>query len=129
MMQAEFPELETVLKFHHILIERYGGSHGLRDQGALESALAAAQNRYFYEEADLATCAATYAYHLSQAHAFIDGNKRIAWAVAILFLEMNGIILTVPETEAEEICLLIAAGQITRDEVERHFTQWVVTAI
>lgn len=128
MIQAEFPELETVLKFHSTLIERYGGSHGLRDQGALESALAAAQNRYFYEEADLATCAATYAYHLSQAHAFIDGNKRIAWAVAILFLEMNGIILTVPETEAEEICLSIAAGQITRDEVERSFTQWVVTA-
>jgi death on curing protein len=128
MIQAEFPELEIVLKFHYILIERYGGSHGLRDHGALESALAAAQNRYFYENVDLATCAATYAYHLSQAHAFIDGNKRIAWAVAILFLEMNGIILTVPEPEAEEICLLIAAGQVTHDEVERRFTQWVVTA-
>ena len=128
MIQAEFPELETVLKFHSKLIERYGGSHGLRDQGALESALAAAQNRYFYEEADMATCAATYAYHLSQAHAFIDGNKRIAWAVAILFLELNGIILTVSEAEAEEVCLSIAAGQITRDEVERRFTQWVMTA-
>ncbi len=128
MTEAKFPELETVLKFHSKLIERYGGSHGLRDQGALESALAAAQNRYFYEESDLAACAATYVYHLSQTHAFIDGNKRIAWAVAILFLEMNGIILTVPENEAEEICLCIAAGQMTRDEVERHFTQWVVTA-
>src|SRR6266508_3188841 len=115
--------------FAVLLMERYGGSHGLRDQWALESALAAAPNRYFYENADLATCAATYVYHLSQAHAFIDGNKRIAWAVAILFLEMNGIVLTVPETEAEEICLLIAAGQITRDEVERRFTQWVATAI
>src|SRR5512145_1653802 len=104
MIQAVFPELETVLRFHYILIERYGGSHGLRDQGALESALTAAQNRYFYEDADLATCAATYAYHLSQAHAFIDGNKRIAWAVAILFLEINGIKLTVSEVEAEEVC-------------------------
>jgi death-on-curing protein len=128
MIQAEFPELETALKFHYILIERYGGSHGLRDRGALESALAAAQNRYFYEEADLAMCAATYAYHVSQAHAFIDGNKRIGWAMTILFLEMNGIVLTVPETEAEEVCLLIAASQITRDEVERRFTQWIMTA-
>jgi death on curing protein len=76
----------------------------------------------------LATCAATYAYHLSQAHAFIDGNKRIAWAVAILFLEINGIILTVSEAEAEEVCLSITASQITRDEVERRFTQWVMTA-
>jgi prophage maintenance system killer protein len=49
--------------------------------------------------------------------------------VAILFLEMNGIVLTVPETEAEEFCLSIAAGQITRDEVERHFTQWVAAII
>jgi death-on-curing protein len=128
MTHAAFPELETALKFHYKLIERYGGSHGLRDQWALESALAAAQNRYFYEEADLATCAATYAYHLSHAHAFIDGNKRIAWAVAILFLEMNGVTLTVSETEVEDVCLCIAAGQITRDEVERRFSQWIMTA-
>ena len=125
MTEVKFPELEKVLSFHAKLIERYGGSHGLRDQGVLESALAAAQNRYFYEEADLATCAATYAYHLSQAHAFIDGNKRIAWAIAILFLEMNGVILTVPETEAEEFCLRIAAGQMARAEVEQCFAQWV----
>lgn len=125
MTKVKFPELKKVFSFHAKVIERYGGSHGLRDQGALESALAAAQNRYFYEEADLATCAATYAYHLSQAHAFIDGNKRIAWAIAILFLEMNGIILTVPEPEAEEFCLSIAASQITRDEVERRFAQWI----
>jgi prophage maintenance system killer protein len=49
--------------------------------------------------------------------------------VAILFLEINGIVLTVSETEAEETCLLIAAGQIMRDEVERRFTQWVMIAI
>jgi prophage maintenance system killer protein len=48
--------------------------------------------------------------------------------VAILFLEINGIILTVSEAEAEEVCLSIAASQITRDEVERRFTQWVMTA-
>ena len=125
MTDTKFPELETVLKFHALLIERYGGSHGLRDQGALESSLAAVVNRYLYEEAGLAVCAATYAYHLSQAHAFIDENKRIAWAVAILFLEMNGVVLTVPEIEAEEICLCIAAGQMTRDEVEGHFAHWI----
>ena len=128
MTEARFPELETALTFHSKLIERYGGSLGLRDQGALESALAAAQNRYIYEKSDLAACAATYVYHLSQSHAFIDGNKRIAWAVAILFLEINGVILTVPETEAEELCMRIAASQIARDEVERSLSQWVVIA-
>jgi len=72
------------------LIEEFGGSHGLRDEGALESALVAAENREYYENADLATCAATYAYHLTQTHAFIDGNKRIAAAVSEIFLELNG---------------------------------------
>jgi len=51
MIEARFPKLETALKFHSKLIERYGGSYGLRDLGALESAPAAAQNRYFYQSA------------------------------------------------------------------------------
>ncbi|MCB0100033.1 MAG: Fic family protein, partial [Caldilineaceae bacterium] len=63
---------------HTILIDEYGGVHGLRDDGILESALAAAENRAYYENADLASCAATYAFHLCEAHAFLDGNKRIA---------------------------------------------------
>lgn len=126
-MEVRFPKLKTVLIFHRKQIGRYGGSDGLRDQGALESALAAAQNRYAYEGADLAVCAATYAYHLSQAHAFIDGNKRIAWGAALLFLEMNGLILTVPETEAEALCLGIADGRISRAEAEQYFVQWITS--
>lgn len=128
MTELKFPEQAAILKFHAKLIERYGGSHGLRDEAALESALAAAQNRHFYEEADLAVCAATYTYHVSQAHAFIDGNKRIAAAAALLFLEMNGVILTLPEHESEEMCLRIAAGEITREEVERLFAAWIAQA-
>ena len=125
MKDFVFPKLKHVFRNHEKSIERYGGSHGLRDQGTLESALAAAKNRYVYEEADLAICAATYAYHLSQAHAFIDGNKRIAWAIALLFLEMNGIFLTVPEAEAVDFCLGIADNRITREEVEQRFAQWI----
>lgn len=52
----------------------HGGSPGMRDEGGLESALAAPENRYYYEDAELIGCAASYAYHLSQAHAFVDGN-------------------------------------------------------
>ncbi len=54
---------EEVLELHRINIERCGGSHGLRDEGALESALMAPQNRAYYEEADLVSCAATYAFN------------------------------------------------------------------
>jgi death-on-curing protein len=85
-----FPDKLDVLTIHARLIEETGGSGGLRDQGSLESALAAAENRYNYEKADLITCAATYAFHLTQAHAFVDGNKRIAAAITETFLEDNG---------------------------------------
>ncbi|MFN8002321.1 MAG: type II toxin-antitoxin system death-on-curing family toxin [Acidobacteriota bacterium] len=129
MTELRFPSLEIVLNFQTRLIERYGGSPGLRAQEALESALAAPQNLHFYEGANAIRCAAAYAYHLSQAHAFVDGNKRIAWAIAILFLEMNGIILTVPETEAEDVCMQIAASKITRAEVEAHFDRWVTQTV
>ncbi len=75
MTDMQFPELEIVLEFHYRLIERYGGSHGLRDQAMLESSLAAAVNRYFYEEADLAVCAATYTYHLRRRmHSLTETN-------------------------------------------------------
>lgn len=121
-----FLNKQIVLEFHSKLIDRFGGSHGLRDEGGLESALAAAENRYSYEEADVATCAATYAYHLSKAHAFIDGNKRIAAAVAELFLEFNGWHLPVSDDELEELYLKIADGQLSRENVEQFFAERIV---
>src|ERR1051326_7724474 len=124
----KFPGKEQVLEYHAWLIERFGGSHGLRDKGALETALTAAQNRFNYEDANVITCAATYAYHLSQAHAFIDGNKRIAAAIAENFLEINGASLQTSDEELEAMYLDIGAGRITRDEVELLFANWVVTA-
>ncbi len=86
----KFPDKLDVLTAHARIIGETGGSGGIRDEDLLESALAAVLNRRTYEAADLAACAATYAYHLTQAHAFIDGNKRIAAAVAETFLESNG---------------------------------------
>jgi len=70
----KFPDKLDVLAIHAKLISETGGSSGLRDEALLESALAAAENRHSYEAADVVSCAATYAYHLTQAHAFVDGN-------------------------------------------------------
>ena len=126
-MQPNFLELVDVLEYHSWMIEKYGGTHGLRDQSMLESALAAPLNRYLYEQADLPVCAATYAYHLSQAHAFIDGNKRIAAAIAELFLNINGLRLRASDEEVIDLFLRVAAGEVDRDEVERVFAQWVWT--
>src|SRR5260370_2501724 len=77
----KFPDKLDVLAVHARLIAETGGSTGIRDEGSLESALAAAENRFNYEEADLVKCAAAYAYHLTQAHAFVDGNKRLRAAI------------------------------------------------
>ena len=123
-----FIKKTKVIEYHARLTERFGGAHGLRDEGALESALAAAPNRHHYEGADIVKCAATYVYHLSQAHAFLDGNKRIAAAIMELFLNINLAELQASDSEVENLILGVAAGQIARDEVERILSQWVVIA-
>ena len=121
-----FPQKQEVLEIQEKLINSFGGIHGVRDEHALESALAAVENRLYYEHINLATCAATYAYHLTQAHAFIDGNKRIAAAVAEIFLELNGAKLTATNDQIVALFLDIASGKLTRDEVEQIFNNWVV---
>ena len=127
-MSLLFLTQDEVLLLHEQNIDEFGGTHGLRDEGALESALLAAENRAYYENADLVICAATYAYHLSQAHAFIDGNKRIAAAATELFVRLNGFRLQVTNAEVIELFLKIADGQMTRDEIEQLFEQRIVKA-
>jgi death-on-curing protein len=80
-----YPAFEDVLSIHRILIERFGGSHGLRDRGALESALARPQTGYYR---DLIEEAAALWESPSQNHPFVDGNKRVA--VTGAFLMVNG---------------------------------------
>ena len=109
---------EEVLERHRLNIERFGGSHGLRDEGAFESALGAAENRFDYEQADVVACAATYGFHLCQAHAFVDGNKRIGAIMCELFLKDNGFTLAVSNEQIIEVFLRIASGEMTRDELE-----------
>lgn len=115
----KFPDKLDVLALHSRLIIETGGTPGVRNDDLLESALAAAEMRASYEEADSIACAATYAYHLTQAHAFFDGNKRIAAAVAETFLLTNGVVLEMSNSELVTLFLNIAAGLINRDEVER----------
>lgn len=114
-----------VIDIQKKLIKEFGGIHGLRDEGALESALASAENRAYYENADIVTCAATYAYHLAQAHAFIDGNKCIAAAVSEIFVEINGVKLNASNEQIVDLFMDIASGNKARSDVEHLFLQWV----
>ncbi|HEX2270300.1 MAG TPA: type II toxin-antitoxin system death-on-curing family toxin [Pyrinomonadaceae bacterium] len=114
----DFPEKLDVLTIHATLIAETGGTSGIRDEALLESALAAANNRYRYEAADVVSCAATYAYHLTQSHAFWDGNKRVAAAITEAFLETNGFELTMSNDEIVALFLVIASSKLSREEIE-----------
>ena len=68
---------------------RHGGSPGIRDLGMIESAIASAANAWLYGGGDVWDVAAAYAFHLAEAQAYVDGNKRVGLASAITFLAMN----------------------------------------
>jgi death-on-curing protein len=114
-----------ILFLHDTLLERDGGEPGFLNESALDSALDAPRNRHGYEGAGLATCAATYAFHLTKAHAFVDGNKRIGAAAATTFLNVNGARLTTTESDFHDMVLAIAASKMTRDEVDAWFASRV----
>jgi death-on-curing protein len=107
-----------ILMLHDRLIQEFGGSPGIRDEGALESALVAADNRLWYEQADEVACAATYAYHLTMAHAFIDGNKRVGAAAMRTFLIVNEIGIKASQDDLYDLFMAIASGDMNRDAIE-----------
>jgi death-on-curing protein len=117
---------QEVLEIHRQVIEQTGGLPGIRDVGLLDSALLAPPNRRHYEGVGVAVCAATYAFHLTRNHPFVDGNKRIGAAVAEVFVRLNGFLLTASNDELVDLFLSIAAGAATRETVEHAFVQWVV---
>ncbi len=88
--EPAFLSLRQVMELHRYSLEQHGGIDGTRDQGAIESALAAAQNTWLYADGDLFDIAASYAFHVAESQAFLDGNKRTAVATAMAFLVLNG---------------------------------------
>lgn len=114
-----FLDKEDILIIHREAIEGYGGSFGIRDEGLLESALAAPQNRFYYEDADEIACAAAYGYSFCQNHPFIDGNKRVAAKVIEDFLALNGWTLNKPSNDIlEGFILAMADHLLDRDAFE-----------
>ena len=105
---------------HFRQIREHGGAHGLRDENALESALARARHRWLYEpRASLPELAAAYAFALTANHPYVDGNKRVALVVMVAFLDRNGVELTASNAEALSATLALAAGELTEAELAR----------
>src|SRR4051794_14123498 len=116
-MDPIFLDIEAVKEIHENQILVYGGSLGVRDQGLLESALAmprAAFGGYFLHE-DIYQMAAAYLFHLVQNHPFIDGNKRVGFVAAIIFLKLNDMKVISNEDEAAEMVLLVAQGHLGKE--------------
>lgn len=108
---------------HEQSLAQHGGREGLRDKGALESALAYPQNLYAYEDAKLERLAAGYLFAICKAHAFVDGNKRTAWAAMRTFLIINGAELKFDELEAIRFVEQVAASVLDFEDV----SAWIGT--
>lgn len=125
-MSWVFLGVASIEKVQVDLIEKYGGSHGLRDAGLLESAVMRAENKAVYDpDSHTASIGASLSYGLIKNHAFIDGNKRIGLAALVDFLALNGYILDVPEQEQIVMVWHAAASEISEEE----FAAWVERSV
>jgi death-on-curing protein len=115
-MTTAYLTVAEVLAIHDDLIERHGGSKGIRDPGQLEAALFRPQTGHY---ADVIAEAAALWESLSQNHAFVDGNKRTAFAGMLTFLAINGVTLTADEDVVIGFLLpLYGAGAVRLDKLE-----------
>jgi death-on-curing protein len=112
-----FISVAQVESIHERQIARFGGTLGIRDRGGMESAVFQPQNIYFYAGGDLFEIAAGYAYHIAEAQAFLDGNKRTAIGAALAFLELNGVATFTATMKLHEAMIAVAEKRITRGDL------------
>jgi death on curing protein len=121
MSEPAWLPLDLIIRLHDRQIELHGGLAGTRDHGLLESAVARPLNAWSYGEADLFTLASLYAAGLIRNHPFLDGNKRIGFLSALLFLEANGWKMAAPMAERLAFTLQLAASEID----ENVYADWL----
>ena len=108
----------VVQAIHADQVKQHGGALGLRDRGLLDSALHRAPNHWHYQPfIDLPYLAALYGVGLAQNHPFVDGNKRTAFQAMYVFLSLNGLRLSVRETDVVTIMRAVASGALKEDDV------------
>lgn len=110
---------------HKRQLLEHGGSEGIRDAGAIESALTRPVNQANYANPapDAADLAASYAYGIANNHGFVDGNKRTAWVAARLFLAYNGYRLRVDPPDAIRTMEAVADGTVTESALAAWFRE------
>lgn len=115
---------EVVHALHERILCEFGGATGIRDRGRLESALARPANQFGYGSSSLPELAAAYAFGLIRHHPFVEGNKRIGFATAVLLLELNGYRCTASEVDATVQTLALAAHALD----EAGYAAWLKTS-
>lgn len=110
-------------RIHSDQLAEHGGADGIRDENLFESALSRPRHLFAYTDPtpDIPELAAAYAFAIAKNHAFIDGNKRTAMVVAVMFLELNGYTFSASNEERFNTFLALAAGELSEDA----FTDWL----
>jgi len=121
MREPIWVPLAAVLAIHDRQIARHGGASGMRDRALLEMGCACAMHLAASTEASLADIAAAYAFGISKAHAFVDGNKRTGFVTALTFLRLNGFAFRPPPVEGVQMMEDLASGQLS----EADFARWL----
>jgi death-on-curing family protein len=118
--------MSEILLIYEDQIRRYGGSYGIRDIALLSSALALPEATYEgkYLHRSIPEMACAYAYHISENHPFIDGNKRTALASALVFLDINRYELTSSEEQVYETMMLVAKGELKKEQLNAFFMKY-----
>lgn len=123
MQTVQFLSLDEVLALHERLIEEFGGTSGVRDLGLLESALYRPRSGYY---GDLLEMASALFESLLMNHAFVDGNKRVAFFATDVFLRLNGWKIRVSASAAHDFLV----GGLERGEIDRRFLlSWLRTVV
>ncbi len=112
---------DQVVAIHSRQLRRFGGAPGLRDDGMLRSALERPINKWQYERADLASLAAAYAFGLAKNHAFVDGNKRVAFISMMVFLRKDNVRFAPDQAHATAMMISLAAGEVS----EQSLVRWI----
>jgi death-on-curing protein len=121
MSEPIWLDVDEVIDMHAAQLAIFGGPEGIRDRGLLEPAISRPVNQWHYGQTDMAALAAAYAFGLARNHAFVDGNKRIAFQAMIVFLRSNDIAFAPEPARATAMILSLAAGEVS----EESLTRWI----
>jgi death on curing protein len=125
MSEPVFLSREAVDLIHDSSLQAFGGAQGVRDETALESALAQPMNEFFYRQADLFQIAAAYAFHVAQNQPYFDGNKRTGLLCALNFLDQNGIPSGEPVDDFYDAMIAIAEKRLDKVGLAEIFRRYL----